>query len=152
MLSKLKSTTFQVKPYLSNFVSIPTFCLSESRCVANNLCLNLSAAFAKQLASQSTCCICKQPVSQSTCDCDLHICKQLVSQALQAFVTSSTFCKQLISQDLYVIVTTYNLQLTTLMHVQNVLHKIKALMDRSIGTQPQPVPDSNLGQVQSLAT
>jgi predicted amidophosphoribosyltransferase len=119
---------------------------------ANNLCLNLNAAFAKQLASQSTCGLCKQPVSQSTCDCDLHICKQLVSQALQAIVTSSAFCKQLISQDPYVIVTTYNLQLTTLMHVQNMLHKIKAPKDCSIGTQPQPVPDSNLGQVQSLAT
>jgi hypothetical protein len=84
--------------------------------------------------------------------CDLHICKQLVSQALQAFVTSSALCKQLISQDLYVIVTTHNLQLTTLMHVQNMLHKIKAPKDCSIGTQPQPVPDSTLGQVQSLAT
>ncbi len=38
------------------------------------------------------------------------------------------------------------------MHVQNMLHKIKAPKDCSIGTQPQPVPDSNLGQVQSLAT
>jgi hypothetical protein len=80
---------------------------------ANNLCLNLSAAFAKQL------------VSQSTYDCDLHIRKQLVSQALQAIVTSSAFCKQLISQDPYVIVTTYNLQLTTLMHVQTCSTKSK---------------------------
>jgi hypothetical protein len=109
---------------------------------ANYLCLNLSATFAHELASQSTYGICKQPFSQSTCDGDLHIrkqpfsqstCdgdlhirKQLVSQALQAIVSSSAFCKQLMSQDPYVIVTTYNLQLTTLMHVQNMLHNIKA--------------------------
>jgi hypothetical protein len=153
LLSKLKSIRFQAKPYLSNFVSIPTFCLSQSTC---DIC--------KQPVSQSKCSICKATclsiymshlratVSQSTCDCDRHICKQLVCQALQAMVTSSAFCKQLISQDLYVIVTTYNLQLTTLMHVQNMLHKIKAPKDCSIRIQPQPVPDSNLGQVQSLAT
>lgn len=83
-----------MKPYLSNFVSIPTFCLSHNPHLtfANNLCLNPNAAFAKQLASQSTC-------GKSTCDCDLHICKQLVSQDLRAIVSSSAFCKQFTSQD-----------------------------------------------------
>jgi hypothetical protein len=76
---------------------------------------------------QATC------LSRSTCDCKLIT----ILQAIHVSV--------------YVIVT-YNVQLTTLMHVQNMLHKIKAPKDCSIGTQPQPVPDSNLGQVQSLAT
>jgi len=61
LLSKLKSIRFQAKPYLSNFVSIPTFCLSWS-----------------------TCDICKQPVSQSKCSICKATCLSIYMWHLQA--------------------------------------------------------------------